>query len=249
MPQGLLATVFKTIFSRRDAKIFLTFSFLPLLVPFLSDNMEGMTADYAKSFLSFFETTLQTQYRLILPVLIFSMLISSVFRDEIDSGILFLYKDISRKKLFNAKIVGLLIIYAMNFVGTAIVSFITYYLILVPKWGIQVYFVPQNQLALEKVILLILVTIFLNVSTTVIVSMVAITHKTLVAALSGVFFALVSVTLPLLTGVKYLAPATYVYALEEGGGFVVLLMVLAISLTYCIPFYLKGKRSFEKVEY
>ncbi|MBY4960526.1 hypothetical protein [Streptococcus suis] len=84
----LTLTIFKTIFSRRDTKIFLSFCLLPILVPVLSGSMEALDVDYTKSFLSFLEVTLQTQYRLTLPILIFSILISSVFREEIDSGMM-----------------------------------------------------------------------------------------------------------------------------------------------------------------
>ena len=82
MSKTLIFSVFKTILNRRDAKIFLSFGLLPILVPFLSGNMEGLDVDYTKSFLAFLETTLLTQYQITLPILILSVLISSVFRDE-----------------------------------------------------------------------------------------------------------------------------------------------------------------------
>ena len=91
MFKRLTATVFRSILKRRDTKIFLSFCLLPILVPFLAGNLEGLNTDYTNSFLSFLDITLLTQYRLTIPVLIFSILIASVFRDEIDSKIMFLY--------------------------------------------------------------------------------------------------------------------------------------------------------------
>ena len=97
---SLFKSVFKSVFKRKDVNIFLTFAFLPVLVPLLSGFMEGMSSEYTGNFLSFLESAVSTQYRFVLPILLFSLVVSSVFKDEIDSGIMFLYKDINRKKIF-----------------------------------------------------------------------------------------------------------------------------------------------------
>ena len=143
MSKTLIFSVFKTILNRRDAKIFLSFGLLPILVPFLSGNMEGLDVDYTKSFLAFLETTLLTQYQITLPILILSVLISSVFRDEIDTGILFLYKDISREMIFHAKFVGLLLVYAVYVLLTMSSSLFTYFTLLVPGSGVVNRLVPK----------------------------------------------------------------------------------------------------------
>ena len=75
----LTSSVFQSILKRRDTKIFLSFCLLPILVPFLAGNMEDMKTDYTNSFLSFFDITLLTQYRLTIPVLIFSLFIWNFF--------------------------------------------------------------------------------------------------------------------------------------------------------------------------
>ena len=87
----LFKAIFKSVFNRRDVKIFLIFILLPLLVPLLTEFMDGTSTGLAGNFSEFLATTISTQYRLILPNLLFSLVISSVFKDEIDSGILFLY--------------------------------------------------------------------------------------------------------------------------------------------------------------
>lgn len=84
----LVKSIFHSIFSRREVKIFLTFSFLPMLVPILSDVMDGINADLSNNFLSFLDSAITTQSRLILPTLLFSLIISSVFKEEIESGII-----------------------------------------------------------------------------------------------------------------------------------------------------------------
>lgn len=84
----LVKSIFHSIFSRREVKIFLAFSFLPMLVPILSDVMDGINADLSNNFLSFLDSAITTQPRLILPTLLFSLIISSVFKEEIESGII-----------------------------------------------------------------------------------------------------------------------------------------------------------------
>ncbi len=68
-----------------------------------------------------------TQDGIVLPVLLLSLIISAVFRDEIDSGILFLYKDLNRTRLFNAKIISLVVMYASYVLLTVLTSAIAYF--------------------------------------------------------------------------------------------------------------------------
>ena len=123
----LFKSVFKSVFKRKDVNIFLTFAFLPVLVPLLSGFMEGMSSEYTGNFLSFLESAVSTQYRFVLPILLFSLVVSSVFKDEIDSGIMFLYKDINRKKIFNAKLLSLVAVYSIFLGLTIFTSIVSYY--------------------------------------------------------------------------------------------------------------------------
>ena len=249
MFNSLNLSVFKTIFSRRDTKIFLSFALLPLIVPFLSGNFEGLEVDYTRSFLAFLETTLLTQYRLTLPMLIFSILISSVFRDEIDSGIMFLYKDIKRSKIFNSKVFGLILTYGIYLLGTVLATLITYYGLMLPKFGVSVDLFPKEQLVFGKSILTILSTILLNLMVVVIVSMVAVKSKTLSAVLSGIFFVLFTVTGTFLTGIKYLIPLTYANFIASNNIVMPLLLILGVTGVYYLICYLIAKNRFEKVEF
>jgi len=238
MYNRLTSSVFQSILKRRDTKIFLSFCLLPILVPFLAGNMEDMKTDYTNSFLSFFDITLLTQYRLTIPVLIFSILISSVFRDEIDSKIMFLYKDIKRSKIFNAKILGLFL-----------ATFITYYGIMLPRFGVDSNFLPSSSILVEKSILSILSVVLLNLITTVMVAMVSIKSKTLVAVLVGIFFTLFAFTAPLLIGVKYVIPTTYANALQAGEFGLTLLIIIGLSCIYFLPSYFSARKNFERIEF
>lgn len=245
----LTTAVFQSILKRRDTKIFLSFCLLPILVPFLAGNMEDMKTNYTNSFLSFFDITLLTQYRLTIPVLIFSILISSVFRDEIDSKMMFLYKDIKRSKIFNAKILGLFLVYILYLFGTFFATLITYYGIMLPRFGVDSNFLPSSSILVEKSILSILSVILLHLITTVMVAMVSIRSKTLVAVLAGIFFTLFAITAPLLTTVKYVIPITYANELQEGAFITSLFIIVGLSCLYFLPSYFIARSNFNRVEF
>ena len=56
------------------------------------------------SFLEFFSAVLSAQYQMTLPLVVFIYIVSTIFRDEITSGIMYLFKDVSRKVILNAKL-------------------------------------------------------------------------------------------------------------------------------------------------
>lgn len=243
----LVRSLLKTVFSRRDVKVFLSFIVLPLLVPLLSPIMDGTQGIAGQSFIGFLDLTLTSQYRLILPVLLMSLVVTAVFRDEIDSGLLFLYKDINRKGLFRAKIVALLTLYGVYGLGTLFCALMAYYALLLPQGAVTGALLPfQGEMA--QPLLSLLATVLLNVVTIVLVVFVSLLSKTLPAVLSGVFFALLSTVAPLLTGVRYLFPTGYLGLAREQVG-VALVMVLALSVLYFLVFYRLAVQRFQQVEF
>lgn len=244
----LFTSIFQSVFKRRDVKIFLSFSLLPILVPLLSKFMDGMKSDLTSNFLSFFDVAISTQFRFVLPVLLFSLVISSVFKEEIDSGIMFLYKDINRKKIFNAKVLSLLVLYGLFFVLTAILSLIAYYGIMLPQGQVLSHFSPAELAGLKTTLLSILATVCLNIITTILVSMVAIKAKTIQSTLVGVFFSLAASVAPMLIGIKYIFPNGYVNL--EGTNFVIsACLILLLSIIYISIFYLRGVKQFKNIEF
>lgn len=249
MFNSLVVPVYKTIINRRDTVIFLAFSMIPLLIPFLAGNMDGLDIDYTKSFLNFLEMTLLTQYQLVLPTLIFSLLISSVFREEIDSKVLFLYKDLSRSSIFKAKITGLTLVYLLFVVATCVAAFLTYYLIMVPNFSLNSSLFPTTSQAIMKSLLMILSLLLLNAVTVVVVSAISIKSKTIVAAIVGVFQCLFFVVAPLLVGMKYLTPITYANEFEKTHLLSAILMIIGLSVLYYLVGYWNAHRLFKKVEF
>lgn len=245
---SLWLSLLPSIFKRRDVAIFLSFMIVPILVPILSQTLEGTPANFGKSFLHFLDATMMSQYRLTLPVVLLSLVIASVFKDEIDSGILFLYKDINRTHLFQAKLLGLVTVYAVYAFGTLLLSAVAYYGFMRPAGDVSGLFFPSQLSDTGVVCLSLLATILLHLITITVVSAISIVSKTLITVLTGVFFSLLMTVAPLLTGIRYLVPNGYLTVAQERLGFA-LVMLLTCSGLYLFLSYRYGLRQFKKVEF
>ena len=245
---SLFKSVFKSVFKRKDVNIFLTFAFLPILVPLLSGFMEGMSSEYTGSFISFLESAVSTQYRFILPVLLFSLVVSSVFKDEIDSGIMFLYKDINRKKIFNAKLLSLVVVYSIFLGLTIFMSLVSYYGFMLPKGEVSANFISNQSSATIKSLFTLISTINLNLITIALVVMVSITSKTIKSVLAGVFFSLAASVSPMLIGIQYLFPNGYIHFIRSNW-ILAYMAAVVISIIYFVIFYVRGMHKFKNVEF
>ena len=245
---SLFKSVFKSVFKRKDVNIFLTFAFLPVLVPLLSGFMEGMSSEYTGSFISFLESAVSTQYRFVLPVLLFSLVVSSVFKDEIDSGIMFLYKDINRKKIFNAKLLSLVVVYSIFLGLTIFMSLVSYYGFMLPKGEVSANFISNQSSATIKSLFTLISTINLNLITIALVVMVSITSKTIKSVLAGVFFSLAASVSPMLIGIQYLFPNGYIHFIQSNWVLSYMAAVV-ISIIYFVIFYVRGMHKFKNVEF
>lgn len=245
---SLFKSVFKSVFKRKDVNIFLTFAFLPVLVPLLSGFTEGMSSEYTGNFLSFLESAVSTQYRFVLPILLFSLVVSSVFKDEIDSGIMFLYKDINRKKIFNAKLLSLVAVYSIFLGLTIFTSIVSYYGFMLPKGEVSSNFIANQSSATIKSLFTLISTINLNLITITLVVMVSITSKTIKSVLAGVFFSLAASVSPMLIGIQYLFPNGYIHFIQSNWVLSYMAAVV-ISIIYFVIFYVRGMHKFKNVEF
>ncbi|MFQ9890573.1 MAG: amino acid transporter [Streptococcus sp.] len=197
--------------------------------------MEGMSSEYTGNFLSFLESAVSTQYRFVLPILLFSLVVSSVFKDEIDSGIMFLYKDINRKKIFNAKLLSLVAVYSIFLGLTIFTSIVSYYGFMLPKGEVSSNFIANQSSATIKSLFTLISTINLNLITITLVVMVSITSKTIKSVLAGVFFSLAASVSPMLIGIQYLFPNGYIHFIQSNWVLSYMAAVV-ISIIYFVIF-------------
>ncbi|MFC3928291.1 hypothetical protein ACVR05_06885 [Streptococcus caprae] len=242
----LFSAIFTSVFKRRDVKILLAFMVLPILGPALSGVSESqLDLDIYGNFLSFMTSSLDLQFQLVLPALIMGFIVSSVFQEEIATGILFLYKDINRKRILKAKLQSLYLVYALYWLGTVVVSMLVYLVYVVPKAGF--HFLPTDNLT--QLVLQNISNICLNLILITLIAAVSIKKKTLMAVLLGVLFNCVALTAPLLNGFRYVFPNTYPRLLDKIPFPVALAMSLGISLLYLALAYVKAHQNFKKIEF
>lgn len=244
---NLFPSVFQSVFKRRDVNILLAFTFLPLLVSSLAGIGDAqLNTDVTRSLLSFIVSALELQFQLVLPALIMGFIVSSVFRDEISSGILFLYKDIKKSSILHAKLLSLFAVYVIYFLGTVLIASLTYVVTIAPRYGF--HWLPAHQAAYS--LLYILSIIGLNLILINLVAAVSIKRTTIMAVLAGVLFNLFAQVGPLLNGFRYAFPPTYATKLAGQFPFGLALAIsLGLILLYFGLAYRSARKNFEKIEY
>lgn len=246
---NLFTSVFKSVFKRRDVMILMAFALLPLLVSPLVNIQEGkQAADFTSSAIAYFNSGVETQFQLLLPSLILGFIVSSVFHDEIASGILFLYKDLKRSTIFNAKLLSLLAVYGIYLLLTFIVSILAYYTYFVPTFDLSGQFWVVEGTG-QVIFMQLITTIAFHFILITLVATVSIKKSTIQAVLAGVLFTLVSMTAPLLNGFRYTFPNTYPKLIDQLSFGLALLISLALTVLYFGLAYWIAKRRFDNIEY
>lgn len=245
---NLLVPVFKSVFKRRETLILMLFAFLPLLVAPLVTSDVVNDLDFTSSLPAFFIGGLETQFQIVLPTLILGLLVSSVFRDEINTGILFLYKDINRTKILNAKFISLLAVYALYFLASLVVCAVSYFTYISPKFGVAPRLLPMAGTAQSIFIRFVTILAFYMI-VIAIVTAVSIRKSTIQAVAFGVLFTLLSMTAPLLNGIRYLFPNSYANQIDHLGFPLALAISLGLTVLYTGLAYRSARHQFNKVEF
>ncbi|CUS25325.1 abc-type sugar transport system, permease component [Paucilactobacillus oligofermentans DSM 15707 = LMG 22743] len=249
----LFRPVFKTVLKRKETWLCVGFSAFPLLlllVDFFSTNFMQLSAPKGSlSFLEFFGAVESVQYQLTLPIIAFIYLVVTCFHDEIKSGKMFLFKDIKRSKILNAKIASVIGVYFIYFILTFVASLITYYLHLIHMDYTSGTFLPTQLVDLQDAIISI-IGIFAVTQLCILIS-VAISIKLSdgLTMLIGIVFALISFIAPSLKGLKYFLPNGYSGLLVQLGFGTSLFMIVLLFCIYALIIYLCSNRAFKKMEY
>ena len=161
---------------------------------------------------------------------------------------MFLYKDINRKKIFNAKLLSLVVVYSIFLGLTIFMSLVSYYGFMLPKGEVSSNFIANQSSATIKSLFTLISTINLNLITITLVVMVSITSKTIKSVLAGVFFSLAASVSPMLIGIQYLFPNGYIHFIQSNWVLSYMAAVV-ISIIYFVIFYVRGMHKFKNVEF
>ncbi|MBA1433878.1 hypothetical protein [Bombilactobacillus bombi] len=249
---SLTKTLTKVTFKKKETWLFLVFCAVPLLLivgDLLGSNFIQLNAMGNKiSFIDFFNAVLSLQYKITLPIMSLIFLISSAIHDEIKNGVLFLYKDMSRSKILNSKLLTFITILFNYIVLLFITCLITYYTDLRTKsyttgkfWGS----LAANQDAIVGILSLVcLMAIVIFLSTAISLNL-----SNGFTLLIGTVFAVLSTTLSQVKNIKYIFPNSYANDLQKYGFNNALLVMLGVTITYLVIIYFYSLFRFKHLEY
>mgnify|MGYP000216756014 CR=1 FL=1 len=234
---------FKALLKKKESKIALAFSFFPMLlivVGLFNTNFMQLSAPVGSlSFLEFFSAVLFTQYQMTLPLVVFIYIVSTIFRDEITSGIMYLYKDISRKVILNAKL-GAILLFS---------SLFTYYVYLVHKPYTSGRFWPSKIDDVQYTVISILGTILVFLLCLLVASLASIILTNGFTMLVGIIFALFSFIAPQLASLKYVFPNGYVNVLGHMSFNSSILLIMLLFVVYYAILYIASLYFYSRLEY
>lgn len=249
----LTSLTFKNLLKKKETLLYFAFALFPMLLLvvnlFDTNFMQLSAPEGSLSFLEFFGAVMSVQHQLTLPLIVLIYLVSTTFYSEIKNGVLFLYKDMSRRKILNAKLFSLVGIY-LSYVGIMFLSsFTTYYLYLNKLSYTSGTFFPAQAVDTQSAVLEILGVIFAGVLCVFVATALSLNFSSGLTMLGSVLFILLSTLAPNLKSLRYFFPNGYSNVFEGIGFLPVVAIVFAIFGIYASLMYLYSNRKFKRIEY
>lgn len=245
--------MFKTIYKKKEAKICLLFCILPLLLIITSlmpTNFMQLSGDVGTmSCMEFFEAVIYVQFQLTLPSIAFMYLAITCIHDEIKKGSLYLYKDISRIKIFLCKAFSLLLCYLIYFVSTFFTSVFTYYVYIIRQPYASGLFFPITPEDAQYIIISLLGTVLTFAISLLLVIVLSTFLNNGTSLIIGILFVLFSSIAPNLEKINFLFPTGFLNIYEIIGFEKSVLLILLISVAYVCIIGIIGNDKIKKIEF
>lgn len=243
--------VLRSVMKRKEAKIFLLFSLTPLLY-FLSTFVKTKLFSFSGppgakiAFFDFFYGQFNLYLTSVLPSLALAFLVASVFQGEFSSGIMYLYKDMNRTKVFFLKVLSILTVVIFNSLIYFISCLFTYYTrVAYLDYGSLQFWSNDFRYSIASsisVVLILVLTVFLS-------SLTSLYFKAgIVIVVSLVFNILVSAS-RVVSQISSFLPSGYVDYSERNGLFRGVGIMLIIVTLYALLLSIIGIWKINKIEY
>ncbi|MDO4903851.1 MAG: hypothetical protein Q3959_06290 [Limosilactobacillus sp.] len=244
----------KALLKKKEAKIALAFSLYPLILivaglfdtNFMQLNTLGKVA---LSFSDFVDSVISTQYQMTLPLIVFIYIVTTLFREEFSSGIIYLYKDVSRMTILNAKIGSIVIFQFIYLALTFLSSLFTYYVYLVHQSIASGQFLSPRISDLQYSIVSSVGTILVFILCMMVTTLASITLTNGFTILVGILFALVSFIAPSLNSLKYIFPNGYANIFGHMSFANCILIELVLFIVYFVILYIVALSKYKKIQY
>ena len=249
----MFGPVFRTIYKKKEAKICMLFSLFPLLLivtSFLPRNfmkLNGVAG--SMSCMEFFEAVVFVQFQLTLPSIAFMYLAVTCIYDEIHKGRLYLYKDISKIKIFGCKGLGLIVWYLIYLGTTFLTSVFTYYVYVSKLSYASGAFLPTKVEDLQYIVIGLMGTVLTFVISLLLVTVLSTFLNNGTTLIIGILFSLFSSIAPSLDKINMFFPTGFLYTYENIGFKNAVIYIFLLSVVYIGVIVGVGKYKVTRIEY
>lgn len=247
--------VFHNTLRKKEVWVYLAFTLLPLLV-FVTELTDTkflrLTGDFSEmNFLDFYGTTLGIIDGMILPAIVIAYIASTMFYGEINKGILFLYKDINRKKVMNSKVFSLMKTYGVYLLLVMLSSLVIYYFFVIQMKGGTFSLLGSVTPVTYYSMLGVLGLFGIDIVAILVAANLSVRFSTGVTVLGTIFFLFLMQAISRVDGLNYLSPMSYRELFNVGQmTFSMSFMLLVfLCVVYVVSAYTLLYRQFSKVEY
>ncbi|MBT1175583.1 hypothetical protein JS530_08755 [Bifidobacterium sp. LC6] len=241
------------IIRTKEAKMLIVMACFILILPvvnlFNSDFMKISGTAQSISFLDFLAGEFSVQNMLMLPMVVMAYLVASTIYMPFATGRMFLYKDMSRTAIINAKILALMSIYALYALVQTVITFGVYYLYIVRLAYASGTLLPQSMSDASADIVSIISILFTHILTILIAGMLATLYSTGIIMFGSIAWLCLCATLPHLSAARYAVPSGYVSLLPALGLPTTIVLMTALSTAYATALYLCTRHRFARIEY
>ncbi|KAB7789281.1 hypothetical protein [Bifidobacterium cebidarum] len=245
--------IFKNLIRTKETSILFVMACFMLILPivnlFNSDFMRISGEPESVSFLDFLAGEFDVQNMLILPMVVMAYLVVTAIYTPVATGRMFLYKDLSRTTIINAKVLALLGIYTIYVALQVAVTFGLYYLYIVRFDYASGLFLPASDASAAADVISIAGVVFGELLTIMVAVALATRFSTGIIMFGSILWICLCATLPQLAGARYAVPGGYGTLLPSLGLPVTLLLMLALSTVYAAGLYAYARRRFSRLEY
>lgn len=249
----LIKNIFTTVSSRNSAIIFYAialYPFLYLITLILPTNFMQIGGETnSLSGLEFYYGILFAQSQFAVPLILMTYFVSYLFFEKYESGRLIFYKDISRIRLYNSKLVALFSMYIIYYVILFVSSEILYFTYIHQYDYASGAFLSNVQETNYSTILCIVGIFCITLIAICFSVMLSMKLSTGFNILSVIVLLMFMVIAPMIHGLKYLFPNGYDHAITPSDLLTKLGLMILTTLLYSVICYLVGLKMFKKLEY
>ena len=250
--KDIFLAVLSTTWNRKESKLFLLFSLMPILYlasTFMETgfmNVTSIETGAKLSFLEMYDGIFNLSFNSTLPTLSLFLLILSVVRSDIELHRLFLYKDIERKKILLSKILSILSLFALFVLIFSLLMFGVYYLRIIHLPFASGEFLGQDSLL---AIFSIFGTILHHVFYIFLLTMISLFFSNVASIVSGIILLIFTGILPLFGKIGLIFPNGFRLLAEEGNFHLAYIGIISITTFYSLILFYFSLKKFRKVEF